>query len=340
MERIAVIRLSSLGDIVHAIPAFHLLRKRFPDAHISWFVEPSGAALLENFCGISEIVVVDVKSRRNFEKLRSARALYRKYHGCFDLVIDFQGLLKSSFLGFALKGERIGFHRRNLREPISAIFYHRRPSFFNETRHVIFKNIHLLSLLGIVEEEVRYPFREPTPSSALMDFLHASGLKEGKWALVNVGGGWSSKILREDQLEDLVLRMAKKMRVSLLWGNEAEGRIAERIAGKTGAAFPPLLNFSDLIFLIRRSTLLISADTLALHLADMVKTPSIGIFGPTSPVRNGSLLPESIAIHERLECQFCYRRSCDTMECIRQIDPVEIARVAEQIYDEPNRTRD
>ena len=322
------------------MPAFHLLRKRFPDAHISWFVEPSGVALLENFCGISEIVVVDVKSRRYFGKFSSIRALYRKYHGFFDLVIDFQGLLKSSFLGFALGGVRIGFHRRNLREPISAIFYHRRPSFFNENRHVIFKNIHLLSLLGIVGEEVDYPFQEPTPSSMLMDFLRASGLKDGKWALVNVGGGWSSKILQEDQLEELVLRMVKHLRVALLWGNESEGRVAKRIAGKTGATLPPLLNFSDLIFLIRRSTLLISADTLALHLADMVKTPSIGIFGPTSPVRNGSLLPESVAIHERLECQFCYRRSCDTMECIRQIDPAKIARIAEQMYDEQSRTCD
>jgi heptosyltransferase-1 len=334
LKKIAVIRLSSLGDIVHALPAFQLLRKRFPDAHISWFVEPAGAALLENFFGISEIVVVDLKQGGFFKKISSFTALVRTYRGRFDLIIDFQGLLKSSFLGFTLGGIRLGFHRRNLRESLAAVFYNRTPPYLAEDRHVIFKNIHLLSLLGIVGEELVYPFRKPAPSVLLQKFLRASELTDGKWVAVNVGGGWPSKILQQDQLEDLTRRLARHFRVLLLWGNVGEGRIAGRIAEKTGAVLAPFLRFDDLIFLIQSCPLLISADTLALHLADMVRTPSIGIFGPTSPARNGSLLPGSVAIREKLECQFCYRRKCDTMECIRRIDLTEIARIAERIYDE------
>lgn len=334
MKKIAVIRLSSLGDIVHTLPAFHLLRKRFPDSHISWFVEPAGAALLENFSGISEIVVVDLKKRGFFGKVSSFAALRRAYRGRFDLIIDFQGLLKSSFLGFCLGGLRLGFHRRNLRESLSAVFYNRTPPYFAEGRHVIFKNIHLLSPLGIVGEELIYPFRKPAPSVLLQNFLQESGLATGKWMVVNVGGGWPSKVLQSEQLEHLTQSLTRCFRVILLWGNTVEGRVAGRIAEKTGAVLPPLLNFGDLIYLLQRGALLISADTLALHLADMVRTPSIGIFGPTSPVRNGSLLPESVAIREKLECQFCYRRKCDTMECIRKIDLTEIVRVAERMYNE------
>jgi heptosyltransferase I len=334
LKNIAIIRMSSLGDIVHTLPAFQLLRERFPEAYISWFVEPAGAALLENFSGISEIVVVDLKQRGFLGKISSLAALRRVYRGRFDLIIDFQGLLKSSFLGFVLGGERLGFHRRNLRESLSAIFYDRTPPYFSEDRHVIFKNIHLLSLLGIVGEDLVYPFRKPAPSVLLQNFFQAAELADGKWVVINIGGGWPSKVLQPEQLEDLTRRLASRFRVVLLWGNAAEGREAARIAGKTGAVLPPLLNFGDLIFLLGCCTLLISADTLALHLADMAGTPSIGIFGPTSPVRNGSLLPKSVAIREKLECQFCYRRKCDTMECIRRIDLNEVVRIAERMYNE------
>lgn len=334
LKKIAVIRLSSLGDIVHTLPAFQLLRKRFPDSHISWFAEPAGAALLRNFSGISEIVIVDLKQRGFFGKISSFTALRRTYRGRFDLIVDFQGLLKSSFLGFSLGDVRLGFHRRNLREPLSAVFYNRTPSYFAEDRHVIFKNIHLLSPLGIFGEELVYPFRKPAPSLPLQDFFRSSGLGTGKWVAVNVGGGWPSKILQPEQLEDLTRRLVRCFRVVLLWGNAAEGRVAGRIADQTGAVLSPRLDFGDLICLLQRCSLLISADTLALHLADMVKTPSIGIFGPTSPARNGSLLPESVAIREKLECQFCYRRRCDTMECIRKIDLSDIFRTAERMYNE------
>ena len=290
--------------------------------------------MLENFSGISEIVVVDLKQRGFFEKISAFTALYRAYRGRFDLIIDFQGLLKSSFLGFALGGMRLGFHRRNLRESLAAVFYNRTSPYFAEDRHVIFKNIHLLSPLGIVGEELVYPFRKPSPSVLLQNFFQASELADGKWMVVNVGGGWPSKILQQEQLEDLTRCLTRRFRVLLLWGNAGEGRVAGRIAEKTGAVLAPLLHFDDLIFLLQRCTLLISADTLALHLADMVGTPCIGIFGPTSPVRNGSLLPDSVAIREKLECQFCYRRKCDTMECIRKIDLTEIVRIAERIYNE------
>ena len=290
--------------------------------------------MLENFSGISEVVVVDLKQRRFIEKISSFAALHRAYRGRFDLIIDFQGLLKSSFLGFALGGMRLGFHRRNLRESLSAVFYNRTPPYFSEDRHVIFKNIHLLSPLGITGGELVYPFRKPRPSVLLQNFFQASDLAAGKWVVVNVGGGWPSKILQPEQLEELTRCLTGRFRVVLLWGNAAEGRVAGRIAEKTGAVQSPLLNFGDLIFLLQRCTLLISADTLALHLADMVRTPSIGIFGPTSPARNGSLLPESVAVHEKLECQYCYRRKCDTMECIRKIDLTEIIRISGRMYNE------
>ncbi|MCP5108390.1 MAG: hypothetical protein GY950_33695 [bacterium] len=129
-ENIAIIRLSALGDIIHALPAFTLLREAFPHSKISWLVEPMGAKLLKNFTGIDEIITVDLKKKTFFNKIKEAGKIRSRYGKTFDLVLDLQGLLKSAFLARLLKGKvSVGFHKRNLREPLARIFIHGQPVF-------------------------------------------------------------------------------------------------------------------------------------------------------------------------------------------------------------------
>ncbi|MBN2345969.1 MAG: hypothetical protein JXO51_06230, partial [Candidatus Aminicenantes bacterium] len=195
MERIAIIRLSSLGDIVHALPVLPALRRNRPQCRVTWFAEPAGAELLGHFPGIDEIARVDVKGRRSLPaKIAYLVRFAWRWRGRFDLVLDFQGLLKSALIAFLLGGTRLGFGRGNLREPLAALLYSRRADPFPEERHVIRKNLHLLSLLGIEGAEVEYPRRSWRPSEALAAFLKESGLGEGGWIVLNVGGGWPSKL--------------------------------------------------------------------------------------------------------------------------------------------------
>ncbi len=161
MKNIAIIRLSSLGDIVHTLPAFQLLRRHYAEARITWIVEAPGAALLENFSGIDDIVVFNLKSQRGlFQKIFFLIRFVRRWRRRFDLLIDFQGLVKSALLAFLLGGPRLGFCSQNAREPLAALFYSRRAGFFPEERHVIFKNIHLLSVLGIPGTIPDYPLNK------------------------------------------------------------------------------------------------------------------------------------------------------------------------------------
>jgi len=184
LKTIAIIRLSSLGDIVHTLPAFQLLRKHFPEARITWIVEAPGAALLENFSGIDDIVVFNLKSRKGlFAKIFFLINFVNRRRRRFDLLIDFQGLIKSALL-------------------------------------------------------------------------------------------------------------------------------------------------------------VISGDTLALHLADMTKTPAVGIFGPSSPQRNGPLFSQSRVIYQKQQCSFCYRRKCDTMTCLREIVIADIVAAARKIDGSNNRKTD
>ncbi|MCI0471245.1 MAG: hypothetical protein L0Y73_06290, partial [Candidatus Aminicenantes bacterium] len=145
-SRIAILKLSSLGDIIHTLPAFSILRKSYPGAKISWIAAPAGAKLLENFPGIDEIIVVDLKSPSLVNKFREVKRIISKYRGKFDLIIDFQGLLKSAVLAYLLKSYTVGFHKKNLREPLARFCYNKSASIFAEGRHVIWKNIHLAGM--------------------------------------------------------------------------------------------------------------------------------------------------------------------------------------------------
>ncbi|MCK5059426.1 MAG: lipopolysaccharide heptosyltransferase I, partial [Candidatus Aminicenantes bacterium] len=108
-SNIAIIKLSSLGDIIHTLPAFNLLRKKFPDARISWIAEPAGAKLLENFSGIDEIIVIHLKTPTLLNKFKEVRRIISTFRKKFDLVFDFQGLLKSGVLSYLLRSYTIGF---------------------------------------------------------------------------------------------------------------------------------------------------------------------------------------------------------------------------------------
>ncbi len=320
MKSIAIIRLSSLGDIVHTLPAFQLLRSHFPEARITWIVEAAGAALLENFSGIDEIVVFNLKSRQGlFAKISCLFRFVRQWRRRFELLLDFQGLVKSALLAFLLAGRRIGFCAKNAREPMAALFYSQRADCFPEEQHVIFKNIHLLSLLGIHETTVAYPLKKSAATPQLQEFLSQLHWPQKRCIVLNVGGGWPTKVLSPAQWLEVIAGLKADYPLVLLWGNEREKAMAAALASQGGVPLAPFMNFSDLIFFIEQARLVISGDTLALHLADLTQTPTVGIFGPSSPQRNGPLFSRSRTIFQQLPCSFCYRRKCDTMICLKNI---------------------
>lgn len=338
-KRIAIIRLSALGDIVHALPAFNLLRTAFPEAKFCWFAQPPGAKLLENIKGIDQIVPVHLKTNGTRNKWKEIRRVLKSHCREFDIILDFQGLLKSAIFGKLLRGKTLGFDKSNLREPLARFFYSMKAPAFDESKHVIHKNLNLARQLLPQETAettslpVDYPLNPIQPSPQLQTFLDRHQLKEKNFFIVNVGGGWESKVMSAGQYVKVINRIKTIAPVAVLWGNKKEEPTARQVAEETGAILTPFFNFSELIAFISRALLTVTGDTLALHISDMVNTPSVGIFGPTSPFRNGSLLPQSVHIFENLHCNFCYKKKCDTMECIQQIDTNKIVEAVELLHE-------
>ncbi len=323
-NNIAIVKLSALGDIIHTLPALSVLRSEFPGSSITWFAEPEGAELLRNFSGINNIVSVDFKNGSILNRLKNLLKLLSDHRGKFDLIIDFQGLLKSAVFARLLGKNTLGFNKINLKETVAGFFYKEKSEPFDNKNHVIKKNIHLLSFVGLFSDDIIYPLKALSFSRTTEQFLKNAVLEPGKYVILNVGGGWDTKLLSVVQNMKILSDIDPKYKKVVLWGNKSEEEKADQLSKGSGIIKAPFLNFTDLILCIANAGFLISADSLPLHIADATGTRSVGVFGPTSPLRNGSLSKDSLSVVNEIDCSFCYKRKCSHKSCIGNIDLSQI----------------
>ena len=152
MQNFLIIRLSSLGDIIHTLPAFSALRKSFPEANIRWIVEDKGTEILDCVPGIDRLVKAQTKKWpvTSPKFWSEAARINREIKDRDQMTFDFQGLVKSGLLAFLSRArKRAGFHKSNLKESIASIFYTDQLDEVSEDTHVIAKNLKLLTLTGI-----------------------------------------------------------------------------------------------------------------------------------------------------------------------------------------------
>jgi lipopolysaccharide heptosyltransferase I len=329
MDRFLIIRLSSLGDIIHTLPAFAALRRSFPDAKIRWAVEEKGKEILDLVPGIDEVVVV-AKNKW----LRSAQRI----KGRDQTALDFQGLVKSALLAYLSRSRRrVGFSRENLKEPLASVFYTERLSpVLEEEGHVIGKNLKLLEILGIKESRFEFPLRIPDEIiQSVRSKLSAIGRQENRKVIVyNVGAAWETKRWFPEKWIELIPKVDMSAAFPvLLWGNEDEKRLAETIAEKTGVRAVPFLSIKEVIALLRLASLVFSGDTFALQAACALDVPVVALFGPTNPRRNGPFRErDKVIFHER-DCSPCYKHECSNPECLQAISTEEVAAAMRELWE-------
>jgi lipopolysaccharide heptosyltransferase I len=328
MASFLIVRLSSLGDIIHTLPAFAALRRSYPEAEIRWAVGAQGKNILDLVPGIDQVVLVGRKIW-----LRNIRDIRRRD----QVALDFQGLVKSALLAYSSGSRRvIGFSRENCKEPLAASFYKERlPRFSEEDIHVIAKNLRLLRLIGVEREEFEFPIVVPEElRRSVLAKLARLGYAEGRrLLLVNLGAAWETKrwfpgkwteVLRGLKLDDAF--------PLILWGNPEEKGLAGAVSEKTGAAMAPFLTVKEVLALVREASLLVSGDTFALQVACAFSIPVVGLFGPTAPRRNGPFLGGDIAVTHRLDCAPCYKRTCPTLGCLKAITVEEVVAAVRQLW--------
>ncbi len=335
MNNYLIIRLSSLGDIIHTLPAYSALRKNVPEAKISWVVEEKGKQILDFVTGLDKIITIPPMGWQDF--ISELSRFWEKTRKKSQIALDFQGLLKSAVLAFLSRSsKRLGFNRKNCRESLASLFYTQRLHEIPEDIHVIRKNLMLLSLLEVEEEKYEFPVVIPDEvENAVQEKLKKIGFEESRRLVIfNVGAAWETKrwfperwvrVIRELEHQDLF--------PLLLWGAEEEKQLALEINHQTNVPLAPFLSIAQVMALVKKAALLISGDTFALQVACAFSRPVVGLFGPTNPRRNGPFgFHDKVAFHE-LQCSYCYKRSCTSLECLKAIQPDEVVRLSLEILE-------
>jgi heptosyltransferase-1 len=282
-QRFLVVRLGSLGDIVHTFPAVAGLRETFPTAEIVWLTHPRWAALIESSELATEIWETETRS---YKSVREVLGRIRKQN--FTTAIDYQGLWKSASLPFLGRvPRRIGFSSRTIREfGVPVLYTDRVPC---RATHIADQNVELSRRAGARNGVGPFTLAVSLIQEAFVLQL-LSGYSIDRYVALSPAGGWRSKCWPPDRYGALCQRIRSDlgMRCVLNYG-PGEEEVAAAVKATSGEAEPIAYNGSlaQLMPLLRNAVCIVGGDTGPLHLAVALGTPAVALFGPTDPARNG-----------------------------------------------------
>lgn len=322
---ILIVRLSSMGDVIHTMVAVSALRQAFPPATIGWVIEERWAELLcarsAPRCGppsplrplVDTVHVLNSKTwRRNpfaDETWREIAAIIRQLRAArYEIAVDFQGAIRSALVA-RWSGAPLIYGFAQPRENASSMFYTRQVQ--ARGAHVIEQNLSLAIAVQGQEPHAAVsapPFpRDELAESACRKKLEAKEMRE--YAILNPGAGWGAKQWPAERYGRVAKALAEisGIRSLINFGPGEEGLARDAEAASQGAATSCSTSLSELIAITRNARLFIGGDTGPMHLAAALRIPVVGIFGPTDPARNGPFgtrcvvlrNPDSITSHAR-----------------------------------------
>jgi heptosyltransferase I len=326
-QRILIVRMSALGDIVHALPVLAALGRTYPSARIDWLADRAYAGILDFVDGIGRRIVGRPGLLRAIGELRGQS---------YDVAVDLQGLLKSATMARLSGAHRVvGFETAALRERSAALFYNEQCA-VPDGVHVIEKNLSVLPALGVTDRAVQFPLVVPASDVADRVAAEAARFGDGSYALINAGAAWPNKRWEPARFGAIArhIRDRRGLPSFVLWGPGEESLAARVVAAADGAAYPaPRTSLGDLLAVTARAALIVSGDTGPVHLAAALGTPIVGLYGPTWPERNGPWSKDDEVVSRATGCECHHKRQCqrrgegrvESRMCINEIAIDEVA---------------
>lgn len=292
--RILAVRLGAMGDVIHALPAVASLKNGFPNARVTWVVEPRWAPLLEGNPFVDRVVLLRRKTARGLlESWRELRA-----EG-YDVAVDFQGLMKSALTAACARPMRIfGYDASQCRERAAALFYSSKT--IATAAHVVDRNLELAMAAGAKEALKVFPIPEGAAEGEL---------PEGDFVLASPQAGWRSKQWPEEHYAKLAELVRREWNMPLVMNGPAG---VAHVSGLTG-----------LIHATRRAAAVVGVDSGPMHLAAALGRPGVAIFGPTGPARNGPY-GGSMLVLRAAGAATTYKRGEAIDESMRRVSAEEV----------------
>lgn len=346
-QRILIVRLSSMGDVLHALPAAVMLRQAFPSASIGWLIEERWAELL---CALSTprsgprsperplvdvVHVVKLKQWRSslletqtWERVGASLSDLRSHH--YDVAIDLQGAIRSAILA-RWSGARTIYGPSQPRENAASLWYSRK--IITQRTHVVERYAELAeALIGSAPPipQAMFPC-DPLAEQRVESRLNELGLHDV--AILNPGAGWGAKqwpAERYGAVAETLSQEGVRCVINCGPGEESLARAAE--SASHGAARAMSFSVGELIALTRRARLFIGGDTGPMHLAAALRVPVVALFGPTDPARNGPYGTKSIVLRNPASPTTLRHRN-DPDPGLLAITPGEVTHAARQLLE-------
>jgi 3-deoxy-D-manno-octulosonic-acid transferase/heptosyltransferase-1 len=336
---ILIIRLSAIGDVVHALSVLAPLKKHFPDCKITWVIEEEAADILKSYSGIDRVIVSrrkrwlrQIKSGQVMKALRQAAAFVKTLRSQeYDLMLDFQGLFKSGIISFLSRSKRkIGY--KNAREG-STLFYSEKAPATDFNDHAIKRHQVILKHLGIIDPEIIYePLLNVSDERAVVNLFDNTGVDRNKMLVtVHPAATWKTKIWPKEKVVELCDRLANEFSCQVvLIGSYAEEPFLTDIVSRAKNEVKNLAGktkLSELACLIAKSDLLVTTDSGPMHMACASSTPVVAIMGPTAPWRTGPFGDDYRVVRHELSCSPCFKRAECPLEhhkCMEEISVEEV----------------
>jgi len=325
--RIAIVRLSALGDIIQSMIVIQFIRNRYPQCTIDWVVDKkfSEIVILNNLVdNVIEIRLSEIKKSKNIFHLIEHFAELRKVPK-YDFVIDTQGLLKSAIISKIIPSiETIGFDRKSARESLASFFYSRSFNIPYETNVIerycllISKALNIkISRKNILDKESIFQIPKNNNS-------------EERIVSIIIGASFDSKVYPIENYRLIIEQLDSKF--ICLWGNNSEFKLAKKLSEINSKIFvPEKTTIAKLLEIISTSSLVIGGDTGPTHLAWALNIPSITLFGPTPGYRNMFESRKNLKLESGSKVNPYKINKGD--RSIAEIDPRDILRLAEQLLE-------
>lgn len=341
--RILIVKLGSIGDVIHTLPSLVAIRGAMPDAEISWVVEHRTAEILRGNPLIDNLIEVDTQSMRGGKVIEGilldgSRQVSELRSFTFDVALDFQGLLKSGLIA-RLSGAKVryGFSKSGLREPAARLFYTDTvdvPREINVVRKYLTLAAGALNI-EVPDDRFEFPIATDAGHGAEAEAIinEAGG---GEFAVLNPAGGWVTKLWHAEKFGGLADRLwDERGFVSIVVTGPKETDLAEKVAsnsrsGKLILTQPSLKGFYELV---KSARVYVGADTGPTHIAVAAGAPVVGLFGPTEWWRNGSPNPDDVCVERNdIDCRIdCNRRTCTKWICMDSDVEAVFAAVKERL---------
>ena len=329
--KILVVRLSSLGDILHLFPAISDLRRRFPDAVIHWLVEPAFAETVAWHAAIDKVISVRLRAHKKIwwkipvllSKLR--RQLQAEH---YDVVLDAQGLIKSAILSRLAGVEVYGFDASSARESIASRLY-QKTAHVQDGLHVIEKNRQLVEQLfaADISQAADFGLEKFRAEQAQREFsVMLKGMTDLPYVVLLHGTTWNSKYWPENAWYELTRDLTQQgLQCLVPWGNEEEHQRAFRIksAGGEQVRVLPKLSLTELMGILLHARAFVSVESGIGHFAAALDIPGVMLHGPTDPGYSGILDKRCRHITSGLYCSPCFKRECPRLKTRKGIPPCQ-----------------